>query len=88
MIISLHIKPKNGRTTGIEYHALLQRLLAGRSTQGITPVPYRRVWSLQVNQTGLREMWKDSQTYYMQRRCRRPPYSRVEWARGQSGPCE
>jgi hypothetical protein len=55
LIISFH-KPKNGRTTGIEYHALRQRLLVGRSTQGITPVRYRRLRSLQVNQTGLREM--------------------------------
>src|SRR6266566_7214640 len=64
LIISFHIKPKYGRTTGIEYPAMCQRLLVGRSTQGITPVPYRGVRSLQVNQTGLRDMQQD-QTYYM-----------------------
>ena len=88
LIIPSHIKAKKERTTGLKYHALCQRLLVGRSTRGTMPAPYLEVQSPQVNQTPLREMKKDSLTYYTYRRCRRPPYYRVEWAHGQSDQCE
>src|SRR5258707_11947212 len=56
VIISFHFKEKNRRTTGIRHHGLPQRVPASHSTQGTTPVSYRGLWSLQVNQTCSRVM--------------------------------